>query len=133
LADFQSHYDELLAEGVKVIAASSDPLNDALKAVDELGIKYPLAYNLDAEAVSKIIGSYYETYKEAKPVEHTAQEEDEITGDHAETTKKFIQPTGIILRPDHTIDVICYSSGHVGRLTAEDVLELVRYYHRKES
>lgn len=124
--------EELKAEGVRVIGASSDPLEDAQRAINELGLEYPLAYDVDAEKVAETLGSFYEVYKEARPVEHTKEEEDEITGNHEETARKFVQPTGVLIRPDNTIDVICYSSGHLGRLTGKDVFKLVRFYHQKE-
>ena len=41
---------------------------------------------------------------------------------------KFVQPSRFIIRPDKTVEVACYSSGPVGRLAADHVLNLVKYY-----
>jgi peroxiredoxin len=91
-------------EQVKVIAGSVDSKEKAEEFVNKLGITFPVACNMDAEAVSKGMGAFY----------------------HGE--KKYIQPTGFIVRPDKTIEVAVYSSGPVGRFVAQDVLNLVRYY-----
>ena len=104
LADFQSSLKELDAEGIKVIAGSVDPIEKTKEYADKLGITYTMAYGMDAEAVSDLTGAFYE--KE----------------------KKFIQPTGFLLRPDKTIEVAVYCSCPVGRFVAQDVLKLVRYY-----
>ena len=76
--------------------------------MDKLGITYPVAYGMDAEAGSELTGAFYE--KE----------------------RKILQPTGILLRPDRTVVVAVYSSGPIGRFVAQDVLNLVRFYKSRE-
>ena len=79
----------------------------AKETVDRIGLTYPVAYGMDAEAISRITGAYYDT------------------------NKKFIHATGFLIRPDNTIEVVCYSSGPIGRFVAQDVLRLVRFYKSK--
>ena len=87
-----------------MIAASVDPFDKTKDLSDELGITYPIAYGLGAEDISRLTGSFYE--KE----------------------KRFLQPTGIIVRPDKTVEIAVYSTGAVGRFVAKDVLTAVKYY-----
>ena len=108
LADFQTFAKDFDAEQIKVVAGSVDPLDKTKEFVDKLGITYPVAYGMDAEAVSELTGAFYE--KE----------------------RKILQPTGILLRPDRTIVVAVYSSGPIGRFVAQDVLNLVRFYKSRE-
>ena len=82
-------------------------MEKAKETVDRIGLTYPIAYDMDAEAISTITGAYYDT------------------------NKKFIHATGFLIRPDNTIEVVCYSSGPIGRFVAQDVLRLVRFYKSK--
>lgn len=91
-----------------MIAGSVDSLERTREMVGKLGISYPVAYDIDAEAVSRIIGAYYEE------------------------GRKIIQATGFLIRPDKTVEVACYSSGPIGRFTAGDVLHLVKFYKSKK-
>ena len=81
-----------------------DPLDKAAETAERNGITFPLAYGLDAETVSKTTGAYYDT------------------------DKQFVHATGFLVRPDHTLAVACYSTGPVGRLVAQNVLRLVKFY-----
>ncbi len=90
------------------MAGSIDPPDKAEETAKKLGITFPMAYGMDAEAASKILGAFYE--KE----------------------KKFIQPTGFIVRPNKTVEVAVYSSGPVGRFVAKDVLSLIKFYKSRQ-
>lgn len=72
--------------------------------VEKLGVTFPVAYGMDAQAVCEKTGAYYEG------------------------ERKFIQPSCFLIRPDKTLEVAAYSSGPVGRFVAEDVLKLVKFY-----
>jgi peroxiredoxin len=85
-----------------------DPIEKVKETAEKLKITFPLAYGLDAVAVSEITGVYYE---------------DE---------KKFVQPTNFLIRPDKTIEVVSYSSGPIGRFAAKDVLALVKFYKSRK-
>ena len=104
LADFQTALKEYDAEQIKVIGGSVDPVEKTQELVDNLGITFPIAYGLDVKMVSRFTGSFYEKEKE------------------------YLQPTGIIIRPDKTIEIAVYSTGAVGRFVARDVLGVVKYY-----
>jgi peroxiredoxin len=92
------------AEQITVIGGSIDPFEKTQKLVDNLGITFPIAYGLDAKIISRFTGSFYEKEKE------------------------YLHPTGIIIRPDKTIEIAVYSTGAVGRFIAQDVLGVVKYY-----
>ena len=87
-----------------MIGGSVDPIEKTKEFVDKLGITYPIACGMDAVAVSRMTGAFYEK------------------------DQKYIQPTGFILRPDQTIEVAVYSTGPVGRFVARDALNLIKYY-----
>ena len=86
------------------MAGSVDPLEKAQETVQKLGIAYPVAYGLDAEEISKMTGAYYDP------------------------EKNFIHATGFIIGPDNSLVVACYSTGPIGRFTAKDVLNLIKFY-----
>ena len=89
------------------MAGSVDSVEKANETVQKVGITYPVAYGLDAEEVSKTTGAYYDP------------------------EKKFLHATGFIIRPDNTVAVACYSTGPIGRFTAKDILNLIRFYKSK--
>ena len=82
-------------------------MEKAQETVERIGLTYPVGYGMDAEAISRITGAYYDI------------------------DRKFIHATGFLIRPDNTIEVACYSSGPIGRIVAQDVLRLVRFYKKK--
>ena len=89
---------------MKVIAASVDPLDKTKELAEKLGITFPMAYGVNAEDISGKTGAFFEV------------------------KRKIVQPTGLLARPDKTIEVAVYSTGPVGRFVAQDVLKLVRFY-----
>jgi peroxiredoxin len=92
------------SEGIRVMAASVDPLEKAKETAEKNSMTFPLGYGLDAAAVSRLTGAFYDR------------------------KKHYIHATGFILRPNNTVEVACYSTGTVGRLTAQDTLGLIRFY-----
>jgi peroxiredoxin len=108
LADFQSLLKDFQAEGIKIIAGSTDTIEKTEEFTAKLGITYDMAYGMDTEAISEVTGAFYE--KE----------------------KRFLQPTGFIIRPDRTVEIAVYSSGAVGRFVAKDVLKAIKFYKSKE-
>lgn len=104
LADFQALLKDFEAEQTTVIAGSADPIEKAKELVNKIGIPFPVGYGLNAEEISRVTGAFYE--KE----------------------KKFLHPTGFLIRPDNKISDACYCSGSMGHLVARDTLHLVRSY-----
>jgi peroxiredoxin len=86
------------------VALSSDARQDAWGTVQRLGLGYRVLYGLDPEATSSAIGCY--------------------TGEHEGVP--HIQPAAFILDPDGRIAHAVYSSGKVGRLTADDALTILK-------
>ena len=93
----------LKQEGVTVVAASVDPLDDASTLNDGLRLRYTkLLAELDGPAVAEATGAAIQT------------------GDRA-----FLHATGFLLDPSGAIVNSVYSSGPIGRFTANDVLKKV--------
>ena len=87
-----------------VLAGSVDALPEAQKTVKELGLTFPVAHGLDLESTLRALGGYYRA------------------------DKRYLQPSGFVIRPAGTVEVACYSSGPVGRLKAANALGMVKYY-----
>jgi ApbE superfamily uncharacterized protein (UPF0280 family) len=60
-----------------------------------------------------------------------AEEVAGTTGAYYDKDKQYIHATGFLIRPDNTIEAVCYSSGTIGRFVARDVLGLVKFYKSK--
>ena len=73
-----------------------------------MGITFPVGYGLKLKETASLTGAYYE--KE----------------------RKILHATGFLVRPDKTIALVCYSSGAIGRLSAKDVLNLVKFWKSKK-
>ncbi len=78
LADFQKFADAFEKLDVRLLAASTDNIEDATKTVKDHQITFPVAYGLDAKEISSVAGAF-------------SQEE-----------KKFIHATGF----DHPIEAV---------------------------
>ena len=107
LADFQSLIKEFEAEQISIIAGSVDPAEKASETVEKNGITFPIAYGMNAEETSRITGAYYDK------------------------DRQYVHATGFLIRPDNTIETVCYSSGTIGRFVAQDLLNLVKFYKSK--
>jgi peroxiredoxin len=107
LAAFERAQDKLSAEDVRVIAASTDPLEKAQETVTKLGLTMPVGHGLPLEDTARTLGAFYET------------------------RRGILHATGYVLRPDRTIVVGQYSSGPIGRLVWQDVVSLVQVLRKK--
>jgi peroxiredoxin len=104
LADFQTHKAEFDELGARVVAISSDSAEDARQTVAKLGLGFTVLSGLDARAASNAIGCY--------------------TGVHEGVP--HVQPASFVVDPEGKVAHSVYSSGKVGRLTAEDALMVLR-------
>jgi hypothetical protein len=95
------------SEGIKVVAASTDPADKARETVQELGLTYPVGYGLPLKETAARLGAFYEE------------------------RRGILHATGFLLRPDATIAVAQYSSGPIGRLVWQDVVALVQFYKKQ--
>jgi len=108
LADFENHRAELDELNTRIVAMASGPREDAEWLVRELGLGFRLGYDLDADAASRSIGCYVGVHEGCR----------------------HVQPSGFILDPEGIVIHAVYSSGKVGRLTASDVLTVLREHLR---
>jgi peroxiredoxin len=108
LADFENHRAELDELNTRIVAMASGPREDAEWLVRELRLGFRLGYDLDADAASRSIGCYVGVHEGCR----------------------HVQPSGFILDPEGIVIHAVYSSGKVGRLTASDVLTVLREHLR---
>jgi peroxiredoxin len=108
LKDFANGMEEFNKEGIEVVAASTDPKEDAQKTAEEYGVTFKVGYGLNAVEVSAQTGAFYDK------------------------DKGHLHATGFILVPDGMIANAVYSTGAVGRLVAADCLALIRYLRDKK-
>ena len=92
---------------MQIVAASVDTEEEAQKTVAECGIDFPVGYGADYQAVARVTGCFYEE------------------------RRQILHSTGYVLRPDSTIAVGVYSTGPIGRLVWQDVLNLVQLYKQR--
>jgi peroxiredoxin len=107
LAAFEKARPKLEDEGIRVVAASTDPLDKATETVKAHAIGFPVGYGLPLKETAATLGAFYEE------------------------KRGFLQATGFVLKPDGTIAVSQYSSGPIGRLVWQDVLGLVQFYKKQ--
>jgi peroxiredoxin len=107
LAAFERARPKLQEENIRVIAASTDPIDKATETVREHAIGFPVGYGLPLQATAATFGAFYEE------------------------RRGFLHATGFVIKPDRTIAVSQYSSGPIGRLVWQDVLGLVQFYKKQ--
>jgi peroxiredoxin len=102
LAAFERGRDRLGSEGIKVVAASTDPLEKARETVDEHSLSFPVGYGLPLKETARTLGAFYEE------------------------RRQVLNSTGFLIRPDGTVAAAQYSSRSIGRLTWQEVVALVQ-------
>jgi len=85
-----------------VVAASVDPREDAEKIVADQKITYPIGYGLDPEEIVKATGAFYD----------------------AEDEEPYLHATAYVVDPEGVIQNALYSTGSLGRFTADDALRV---------
>ncbi len=109
MAGYRDKHEELRAEGISVIALSSDSLEKARETVEEDKLPYPVAYGLRVPEDADAIGAWWET------------------------KRRIIQPSEFLLGPDRTVLHATYSTGPIGRIPAGDALSLLQFLKAKRS
>ena len=109
MADFQNRINEFNENGIRVIAASVDKLEDAEEMVKRNNLAFPLAYGTDGKGFSEATGAFFDL------------------------KKGFLHATGFIIRPDGTLMDAVYSTGPIGRLAAADTIRLINFRKKMES
>lgn len=94
-----------------MIAASTDPEEEALQSIEASKVNFPVGHSLDPAHISKITGAYY-------------------APDAGEKPRPYLHSTNFLLSPDGKVNIALYSSGPLGRLVWQDLIQAVQ--HRKK-
>lgn len=105
MVGFENHKNELDALGVKVVAASVDPIDKAREVAAE--VSFPIGYGVTRDVADKL-GSWWEA------------------------RRNFIQPSEFIVSADGRIVASSYSAGPLGRIEASDVVKLIKFYDSRK-
>lgn len=100
---------DLAAVGARVVALSADDEATTTELVAKHGLTFPVWHSADVRAVAAATGAFV----------HDAP--------------AFLQSTGFVLDRAGRVVVSVYSSGAIGRLVPDDVINLVRYLRSQES
>lgn len=104
MAGFEQHKNELDELGVKVVAASVDPIDKAKLVADE--VSFPVGYGV-TRAMADQLGSWWEE------------------------RRSIIQPSEFLVAADGKVRAATYSSGPIGRVHPADVVRLVNFYDKQ--
>ncbi len=100
MAGFEFWKAQLAGAGVKVVAASVDPIDKAKEVA--AGLSFPIGYGV-TRAQADQLGSWWED------------------------RRGIVQPSEFILGADGKILLASYSSGPLGRLEATDVVRMANF------
>lgn len=103
MAGLQAELEDFREEGVQIVTLSADDEEGARTMKEEEGLDFPVLHSLDVDEIRDRFGLYVE-----------------------KKDRTHLQPAQLLVRPDGTIHLATYSSGKVGRLTASEVIEIVR-------
>ena len=109
LAAFQRALPRLTDVGATVVSLSADDEDAAQSVIAKHGLAFPVGYGADPATVAAATGAF-------------------VNKDPA-----FLQSTGFVLDPTGRVVVSVYSSGAIGRLTADDVVGLITYLQSHQS
>ena len=108
MAGFSRVGERLEAEGIKVVAASTDPEEEALQSIEAGKVNFPVGHSLDPARISEATGAFYAPEAGDKP-------------------RTFLHATNFLLSPDGKVNISLYSSGPLGRLVWQDVIQAVQF------
>jgi alkyl hydroperoxide reductase subunit AhpC len=104
LVDFAVHGGPLKELGVRVAAASVDPIDNVRSLKEGLRVGFPMFAEVDAAAVSAATGAHMQTGE-----------------------KTYLHATAFLVDPEGTVINAVYSTGPIGRFTASEILRKVRF------
>lgn len=104
MVGFEKLKPELDALGVKVVAASIDPIDKAREVAAALS--FPVGYGV-TRAQADQLGAWWEE------------------------RRGLIQPSEFLVAADGRVRAATYSSGPIGRIDAADVVKLVNFYDKQ--
>jgi len=105
LAGFEFWKAQIAAVGVKVVAASVDPIDKAQEVA--AGVSFPIAYGV-TRAQADQLGSWWED------------------------RRGIVQPSEFIVGADGKIMLSSYSSGPLGRIEPTDVVRMINFYEAQQ-
>lgn len=103
LRGFQHAADQLTSLNAGVVSLSVDDEPTTRALIEKYRLGFPVGHSADADAISALTGAF------VNPDPH------------------FLQATGFVLDPAGRVVVSVYSSGAIGRVTAEDAVGLIGY------
>jgi len=103
LSSFARASETLAGLGVKTVAFSVDDEAASTALVEKHRLNFPIGHSADADEIAAATDAY--------------------TND----SPHYLQSTGFVLDPTGHVVTAVYSSGAIGRLTADDVAGLIRY------
>ena len=101
-AELKDEFDKL---GVKIVAASVDPIDKAQEVADE--VNFPVGYGVSRD-IANALGSWWED------------------------RRQIIQPSEFIVGADGNVVASSYSDGPLGRIDAGDVIKMVNFYESRK-
>ena len=114
MAGFSRAGERLEAEGIKVVAASTDTEEEAMESIEASKVNFPVGHSIDPAHISKITGAFYSPEAGEKP-------------------RPFLHATNFLLSPDGKVNISLYSSGPLGRLVWQDVIQAVQFRKKRMS
>lgn len=108
LSSFGRAMNKLEDVNAKVVALSVDDESTTAATREKHELTFPLGHSADADQIASLVGSY------------------------TSTEPKYLESTGFVLSPQGKVLNAVYSSGAIGRLTADDVVGFLRYVQAEE-
>ena len=105
MVGFEKERETLEGMGVRIVAASVDPLDKAEEVANEVG--FPVGFGVTRDVADKL-GSWWED------------------------RRSIVQPSEFLLDADDKVVVSSYSDGPLGRLEAADLVKLVNFYESRK-
>jgi peroxiredoxin len=109
LRGFQRAMGDLESVGAGVVSLSVDDEETTRELIDKHRLSFPVGHSADADQVSALTGAFVNP----KP--------------------PYLQATGFVLDPRGRVAVSVYSSGAIGRISAEDAVGMIRFAQRHHS
>lgn len=107
LRQFQRLYERFTAADIEVLSLSVDNEATAAELVKKNKIDFLVGHSADAPRLA------------------------ELTGAFVNTEPSYVQATGFVLDPAGRVVLSTYSSGAIGRLTAEDTLAFIEHIRQQ--
>jgi peroxiredoxin len=111
LVDFDTNVRLLESHGIKVVAGSVDSVNETDELAQGLRLRsLKMVAELDAHQVAEATGAFLHS------------------GDRA-----FLHATGFVIDPEGRVVNAVYSTGPIGRFTANDVMKKVTFEQKRRA